>query len=181
MLCKSTERGDWGEATRSAAFWPCGKPDEARRRRGPHLTAEGLTLLRLVGKELPFPALLPHGAAGSFQGLLRGGLFALLPFTQSAVAVPLLQAAWGRAPAGGLLRLAPVTLAVLQRTAAGGRFEVWLARGGQRSPRLAALAVRIKLLLALVVLIVAGQPVNGVVRICGRHPQRQALTSTDHH
>lgn len=151
-------------------------------RRGAHLMAEDLIFLRLVGKELPFPALLLHGAAGSLQCLLGGRLFTLLPFTQSTVAVPLLHAAGGRAPAGGLLHFAPAALAVVHLTAAVGRFQVWLvARGGQRSPRLAALPVRIKLLFALIVLIVTGQPVNGVVRIRSRHPQRQALASTDHH
>lgn len=150
-------------------------------RRGAYLTAEDLIFLRLVGKELPLPALLPHGAAGSLQCLLGGRLFTLLPSTQSTVAVPLLHAARGRALAGGLPHFTPLTLTILNLAAAVGRFQVWPSRGGQRSPFLAALPIRIKLLFALIVLIVTGQPVNGVVRICSRHPQRQALTSTDHH
>lgn len=168
-LCKSNECGTSGEVTRSACVLSALLRNQTSRG-GAYLTAEDLISLRLVGKELPFPVLPLHGAGGSLQCLLGGQLFTLLPFTQSTVAVPLLHAAWGSAPAGGLLHFAPVTLTILQLTAAIGRTQLRLAWGGQRSPRLAALPGRIKLSFALIVLIVTGQPVNGVVRICSRHP-----------
>lgn len=175
----ANERGDPGEATRSSGVLsPSGRKQMSQQ--GAHLTTEELIFLGHVGKEPSFHVLL-HGAAGSLQCLLGGCLFTLLSFPQFIVAVPLLHVAGGRAQTGGLLHFAPVTLAILHLTAAFGRVQVWPAPGGHRSPCLAALPIRIKLLFAFIVLIVTGQPVNGIVRICSRHPWRQALTSTDHH
>lgn len=180
-MCKANERGDAGEVTRSSCVLsPSGRKQMSQQ--GAHLTAEELIFLGHVGKELWFHVLLLlHGAAGSLQCLLGGCFFTLLPFTQFIVAVPLLHVAGGRSQTGGLLHFAPVTLAMLHLTAAFGRVQVWSAPGGHRSPCLAALPIRIQLLFAFIVLIVTGQPVNGIVRICSRHPWRQALTSTDHH
>lgn len=146
--------------------------------RSAHLTTENSVFLRHPGKELPFLALLFHGAARSLQCLLRVCFVSLLSFIQSNGAVPCLCAAGGRPPTGGLPDLAPVTVAILHPAAVVRRAQVWRGAGGWRSLRLAA---RVKLLFALVVLIVTSQPVNGIVRICSRHPRLQALTSTDHH
>ena len=153
-----------------------------------HLAAEKSVLLRRVGNELPFPALLLHGAARSLQCVLSVfaiSFFSLFSFTQSNGAVPRLRAAGGRSLMGGLRDLAPVAVAPLHLAApvaaAVRRAQVWRAAGGWRGLRLAVLSGTVKLLFALVVFIVASQPVNGVVRICSRHPRLQALTSTDHH
>lgn len=163
-----------------------GETDVSRCRA--HLAAEKSVLLRRVGNELPVPALLLHGAARSLQCVLSVfaiSFFSLFSFTQSNGAVPRLRAAGGRSLTGGLPDLAPVVVALLHlaapAAAAVRRAQVWRAAGGWRGLRLAVVSGTVKLLFALVVLIVTSQPVNGVVRICSRHPQLQALTSTDHH
>lgn len=149
--------------------------------RATHLTAESSVLLRHAGMELPFIADVLRGAVRSLQCLLGAAFLTLLSIIQSNAAVPCLRAARRRSPSGGLPNLTPVTVAVLHLAAAVRRAQVWLGCGGRRSLCLATLIAGVKLLLVLSVLIVTRQPVNGVVRIRGRHPRLQALTSNDHH
>lgn len=126
--------------------------------------------------------LLLGGAARPLQCVLRVRFFPVLSFTQSNGGVPCHRAAGGGSPTRGLPDLAPVTVAILHPAATVGGAQVrWRWGCGWTRLSLAVLSARVGLLLALVVLIVARQPVNGVVRIRSRHPRLQALAGTDHH
>lgn len=186
--CKTSGGVDLGDRARSSFADTVNHLRWDLSHRGAHLTAENSVFLWHIGNELPFRALLLCGAVRSLQCLLSVFavcFFVLLFFIQSNGAVPCLRAAGGRSPPGGLPDLAPVTVALLHLAApaAAGvrRAQVWQGAGGWRSLRLAVLSGTVILLLALIVLIVTSQPVNGVVRICSRHPRLQTLTSTDHH
>lgn len=154
--------------------------------RSAHLTAEKPVFVRHTGKELPFLS----GAVMSLQRLLCGfyihfSCFLCFTLSNGGVHVPGLSAVRGRSPAGGLPDLAPGIVALLHLTfaaAAAARWaEVWRGAGGRSGLCLAVLSGTVRLRFALIVLIVTSQPVNGVVRICSRHPRLHVLTSTDHH
>lgn len=122
-----------------------------RSRGGAHLSGEKSSLLGLTGNE-PSSLLFSEAVAS-----LR--LLALLCFTQfNGVPSPCFRAAGRRPPCGRLV--APATFS---------RSSIRLVE----SP--------LRLLFAGAVVSVASEPVDGVVRICSRHPWLQVLTTIDHH